>query len=181
MAKTGPIAREFDESPEDGREYRAGQPVGTRLLLRHLAITERAMVSTQNSGERRMLVADGCGVSEARARRLIKSVQHLWKLRAHAFGAPSRARVRLMPLAEAVYAKALESGNLTAALGAIRLQAELCGLRGQDVQSLPSTDAPLRAAIAPETADVAERVLSRLLAYGAHGTNGHRGNDRAQA
>jgi hypothetical protein len=178
-------AREHDGEDETGRQLTGGQAVGTLTLLKQIALTERSMVRTQNSADRRMMVQEACGVSEARARRLIKSVGHLWKLRAVAFGTPSKARARLLPLAEAIYSMALGKGNLNAALGAVKLQAELCGLRGPDVASLPDGDT-MRGPIAPETADVAQRVLDRLLAYGAHGSNGHggnghKGNGRAQA
>jgi hypothetical protein len=150
-----------------------GRFVKTEVLMRQLAITERAMVLTHNSGDRRRLIQQGCGVSEHRARRLVRSVEQLWKLRAAAFGTPSKARVRLLPMAQAVYSKAMESGNLTAAINALKLQADICGLRGPDIVALPATVGQQhgRAERSHEAVAVAQRVLERLMIKDAQARN----------
>jgi hypothetical protein len=167
----------------ESTDLTGGRFVKTEVLMRQLAITERAMVLTHNSADRRRLVQQGCGVSEHRARRLVRSVEQLWKLRAAAFGTPSKARVKLLPMAQAVYSKAMESGNLNAAINALKLQAELCGLRGPDLVIAPATvgQAHGRAERSNESVAVAQRVLERLMVRSAqaknegngHGSNGN--------
>ena len=145
----------------------------------HIAIAERAMVRTTVSVKRVQLITSGCSVSERRARRLIKAVNMLWHYRAKAFGTPAKARTKILPKVQALFEEALAKGSYSAALGALKLEAELCGLSKQEIVELPVADESARADVGPETERVAERVLDRLLRHGLGG-NG-KGNGRAQA
>jgi len=161
--------REHDPKRAGEGDLTAGKPVHTRTFLRHIAITERAMVRTVRPADRLHLITTGCSVSDRRARRLIKAVNMLWHYRAQAYGTPAKARTKLLPLAQHLYEEALSKGQLTPALGALRLQAELCGLSKLDVVALPIGDVHTPGEISANTADVADRVMDRLLAHGLNG------------
>lgn len=170
------MPREHEPANAGEQPATGGREVSTRELVRHLAITETAMVRTQQSAARLALITAGCQVSDRRARRLIKAVNMLWHYRAQAFGTPSKARTKILPLVTNVYERALSAGNMTAALGALRLQAELCGLSKQDVAAMPVGEHD-RTMISAETEAVSKAVLDRLLRHGLNG--GSNGNGRS--
>lgn len=167
---------------DDPPGVRNGRNVSTQELVKHLAVTEREMVKTTNSAARLEGIMSGCQVGKRRARRLVKAVNMLWHYRAQAFGTPAKAKTKILPLVQGVFEKAMLDGNLTAALGALRLQAELCGLSKRDVAGLPMGDETPPAKVDERAKEVAQVVMERLLAFGLNGgSHGGNGRERPQA
>jgi hypothetical protein len=164
---------------DDAPGVRNQREVSTRELVKHLAITERAMVKTVNSGDRLQDIMNGCQVGERRARRLIKAVNMLWHYRAQAFGTPGKARTKILPKVQALFEAAYAEGKYTAALGALKLESELCGLGRQDAPGLPLGD-QVPAQVDDRTEEVAQQVMDRLLAFGMNGRGLNGGNGRGR-
>lgn len=171
------------EAPATG-----GREVHTDAFVKQIAIAERAMVKSLNSGQRIEEIMSGAQVSKRRARRLIRAVNKLWHYRALAFGTPSRSRVKILPMVTDLYEAARASGDLKAALGSLKLFAELCGLTGHDALGLPLGDETPPAKVDERAEEVAQVVMDRLMAFGLNGRgSGHslapggNGSERGQA
>ena len=88
--------REHEPSQPGEAPATGGREVHTDAFVKHIAIAERAMVKSLNSGQRIEEIMSGAQVNKRRARRLIRAVNKLWHYRAQAFGTPQRSRVKIL-------------------------------------------------------------------------------------
>lgn len=195
--------REHDPPKAGEGHLRAGKQYQMRDVMHQIAVAEKAMLGSQKSTTRIADICAGARVNEARARRLIRSVRQLWHYRAQAFGTPGKARTLILPMAQEVYERAMlrrppklpcrrdgcgaEAGeecehrglgppDLGAAISALKLQAEICGLSKETVKELSAPDETrVPENLAQETEKVANQVIDKMLAFGS---NGHGGNGK---
>ena len=183
------MVREHEPKQPSEAHLTAGKAVDTRRFMEQIGSAEAVMLRSSRSSERIRLICADAQVNPRRARRLVRAVNMLWHYRAQAFGSASKARVQLLPRVQEVFERALMAGQYGHALGALKLQAELCGLSRDVVAGL---DVPQEA---PDDLDekvrrTSDAVMNRLLAFGsnghagngkANGANGSNGNGRGQA